>query len=155
MSPDLVRKKYIARFLQLNPNQLSWNFSHWQSKWHLNTFCVRQVDIFYTFGFRGNSKLAAEKSIFSNRFALFALKFLKSKPKKKNSTGRKQQMIYWTFFYVRTKFQNHSVDGVRYREFWIHFLVLILAAFLRPKIPNAPRYLKRHNSVNFQPILIK
>ena len=76
-------KKYIARFLQLNPNQLSWNFSHWQSKWHLTTFCVRQVDIFHTFGFRGNSNLAAEKSIFSNRFALFALKVPKVKTVRK------------------------------------------------------------------------
>ena len=86
-------KKYIARFLQLNPNQLSWNFSHWQSKWHLNTFCVRQVDIFYTFGLRGNSNLAAEKSIFSNRFALFALKFLKSKPKKIQLGGNSKWFI--------------------------------------------------------------
>ena len=151
MSPDSVRKKWkntLLDFYNLIP-----------TNWAEISFTGRasdtwQVDIFYTFGFRGNFKLAAEKPIFSNRFALFALKFLKSKPKK-NSTGRKQQMIYWTFFYVRTKFQNHSVDGVWYRESWIHFFVLILAAFLRPKIPNAPRYLKRHNSVSFQPILIK
>ena len=79
----IVRIISINRFLQLNPNQLSWNFSPWQSKWHLITFCVRQVDIFHTFGFRGNSNLAAEKSIFSNRFALFALKVSNVKTKKK------------------------------------------------------------------------
>ena len=53
----------------LHQNQLSWNFSFKQNRWHLIICCFAVFDIFNIFGFRSISNFTAEKSIYSNGFA--------------------------------------------------------------------------------------